>query len=411
MGMNGAHIVGFVDVDGTGLEGLEYRYNDLLAGRGGFIQEEWGKNNVPIPQSEVNTVAVVPGSDLVTTMDLSISLTAREACEAALVRTGAVRCSVVVMDPDTGEVLAMETGPSYDPEDVGSADPAQLQNRSVRSLFEPGSIMKAVTVAAAIEEGVVTPNTWFDVPSSIELDEYTIYDSGRRGDPPESMQVRDIITRSSNVGTIFIQRALGDDLHREYLAKFGFGEVTGVDFSGEAIGQLNVDATCSTCAQSAAIGYSVNTMLLQMAAVYSAIANGGVWIQPHLVREVVTAGLATPFVAVTRPVISADTAATVRRLLHNVVSAEGGTGANAAVEGYSVGGKTGTTRVFSDGEYHEDRHIASFVGMAPIDNPRLVIAVMVEEPINGYSGSQAAAPVFAEIMRAALLDLGVQPDE
>jgi len=409
MGVNVAHTVGFVDPDGTGIEGIEYQYNDLLAGRAGFIQEEWGKNNVPIPQSEVDTVPAVPGADLITSIDLSIALVAREACEAALVRTGGLRCSVVVMDPRSGEILAMETGPSFDPEDVGNADPLTLQNMSVRYLYEPGSIMKAVTVSAAIEEGAVNPNTWLEVPTSIDLDEFTIRDTGR--DETESMQVRSIITRSSNVGTILIQQELGDELHRQYLYRFGFGQPTGVDISGEAIGQLNVDATCSTCLPSAAIGYAVNTTLLQMASVYATIANNGIWVQPHLVREIVTAGESMPFVPERREVISSATAATVRLLLQSVVESDQGTGRNAAIEGYSVGGKTGTTRVYDGGKYHEDRHIASFVGMAPINDPRLVIAVMVQEPINGYFGSQAAAPVFAEVMRAALLDLGVQPDE
>ncbi len=418
-GSAASHVVGFVNVDGEGIEGLEYQYESQLGGRSGYVQYEASRKGVTILHGDIIEVEGEPGLDLVTTIDLTVNSISEQACLDALARTKGKRCSVVVLDPDTGEILSLVVTPGFDPNNRGSLDSESLlrlvENMAVRSLYEPGSTMKLVTVAAALQEGVVTPEHQFDVPPFIEFD-----DPKRPNDPwrfvdinryeTEVMSVREIVARSSNVGTILVQARLGNERQRAYLESFGFGGTTGVDYSGEPVGQVNVDPTCTTCGPSAAIGYSVNATLLQMATAFAVVANGGEWVQPHFVSEVHGPdGVTAPTVERHR-VLEESVAATMRSMLLGVVESDRGTGRAAAVEGYHVGGKTGTTRVFEDGEYQEDRFMASFIGMAPIDDPRLVVAVLIEEPVDGYYGGQAAAPVFGEVMLKALHALGVEPD-
>jgi cell division protein FtsI (penicillin-binding protein 3) len=418
-GSSVGHVVGFVDVDGNGIEGLEYHFDAQLRGRAGFLQYESSPSGVPILQGQTVEVAREPGTDLVTTIDLSLNVIAEQACADGVERTGAKRCSVVVLDPDTGAVLSLVVTPGLDPVDRSTLDTetllSRMENMAIRSLYEPGSVMKLVTVSAALEEGVVSPDHAFEVPAFMEFE-----DPERPDDPwrfvdvnrheTEVMTVRDIVTRSSNIGTILIQRRLGVESQASYLEAFGFGAPTGIDYSGEPVGQVNVDPSCTTCGPSAAIGYAVNTTLLQMATAFAVVANGGEWVQPHLVGEVHGTDGVLEAEPERRRVLSEKTAATMRSLLLSVVESDRGTGRNAVVDGYLVGGKTGTSRVFDDGAYQEDRFMASFSGMAPIDDPRLVVAVLMEEPIEGYYGGQAAAPVFSEVMLKALHALGVEPD-
>ena len=230
--------------------------------------------------------------------------------------------------------------------------------------------------------------------------------------PDLDMTVKDIFTRSSNTGTILIQRELGDVAHRKYLEKWGFGSRTGIDFSGEAAGVAEVDITCGPCTASAAIGYSVSVTPLQMASVFATIANDGVWVRPHLVGSIVDGdGIRQAVEPEQRRIVSEETARIMRLLLRSVVESDDGTGGNARVTGYEVGGKTGTSRKWEGGGYSETAWIASFIGMAPIDDPQLVVAVVIDSPVNGHYGGDAAAPAFAEVMENALHQLGVSPDE
>jgi cell division protein FtsI/penicillin-binding protein 2 len=220
------------------------------------------------------------------------------------------------------------------------------------------------------------------------------------------MTVREVFTQSSNVGTIKIAARLPEGTLGDFMERFGYGAKTGVDFNGESTGQVSIDPSCSTCLASAAIGYSVAVTPLQLAAAYGTVANDGVWVRPHLVAEVG----GDPVDVETRDVVSSDTAWALRQLLRKVV--EEGTGTEARIEGYSVGGKTGTSsKLEADGSYSDDENVASFVGMAPIDDPAVVVAVVVDSPAFEYRfGGLAAAPVFAEVMEAALQRLGVAPD-
>ncbi len=403
-----AQVVGFVGIDGTGIEGLEYTYDEELAGVAGYLIEETGREGRRIPDTPITQVEAIPGADLLTSMDMSVQFMAEQACLHTMERTKALGCSIVVLDPNTGEILAMAVLPSFDPGEFAAFDPATWSNSTVRSLYEPGSTQKLVTVAAAIEEGAVDFDTEMVVPYSIEVVDQEIKDFGNPREP-RVMTVADIVTRSSNVGTIMIQQELGDTALRKYLSAFGYGQPTGVDFAGEATGVANVDPDCGSCTASAAIGYSVSVTPLQMASVYATIANDGVWIQPHLVRFIDRGdGRPEPFEPESREIVSADTAFIMRSMLRNVV--ENGTGSGASIAEYTVGGKTGTTLKYLPGGGYSEDHIASFIGMAPMSDPQLVIAVIVDRPIDGYTGGAAAAPAFAEVMEKALHHLGIEPD-
>jgi cell division protein FtsI/penicillin-binding protein 2 len=429
-GVVASHVTGFVDIDGNGQEGLEYMYDESLLGIPGKAVFERDLEGRIIPQGMTDIVPAVPGSDLNTTIDLPLQYQTQQACLAAVERTSAESCWVVVLDVETGGILAMSGAPVFDPQTRqtiddrcdAAQDPTCLafKNFVVRGVYEPGSTQKLITVAAALEEGEVKAGTVFpDVADVLELRP----DACRSGDDDvfgcyrdfdehetDSMSVTEIFTQSSNVGTILIADTLGQDRLVSYIERFGLGSPTGIDYSVEAPGTLNFEAGCETCWASAAIGYSVAATPLQMAAAYAAIGNDGIWTAPHIVASSTdvdgneeVAGLET------RRVVSKETAVLMQQLLANVVNE--GTGQAATVAGYQVGGKTGTAnKLGEDGRYTEVTR-ASFVGMAPMNDPKVVVAVLIDAPSFKFrTGGAAAAPVFAQVMEQALHRLGVPPD-
>jgi cell division protein FtsI (penicillin-binding protein 3) len=414
-------LIGFVRTDSQeGLEGLEFAFDEELTGTPGTQIVERDAFGTPIPQAELLIEPAVPGADVVLTIDREIQYAAEQALLAGIARSNAAAGSVVVLDVQDGEILAMASLPGFDPADRGGVEPDVYRNRAISDVYEPGSTIKAVTVAAALNEGVITPGTLFDVPAELLIHEKNYTDVGRK--QSESMNVAQIVARSSNIGTILIQEELGNQLHYDYLKRFGFGSSTGTDLPAEATGVVHpVASWCpTTCGPSTAIGYSVDVTPLQMAAAFAALANDGVWIEPHVVREVIDgAGNRTTPDRVERPVISAETAETMLLLLRGVV--ETGTGWRAAIDGYAIGGKTGTTeKVIPGVGYSETDVIASFIGIAPIDDPEIVIAVVLDsphgevaegddEPVELAFGGVSAAPVFAEVAEAALHQLGIAP--
>jgi len=427
-----AHVTGFVNIDGDGQEGLELVYDSELRGRPGYAEYERDVAGRVIPQGYTNIVPAIPGMDLVTTIDLPLEYQAQESCLDAVDRTGAESCWAVVLEVETGEILAMVGAPVFDPDTRqtldascdGAEDPnacRMFTNFVIRGIYEPGSTQKMITFAAALEEGQVNVGTLIpDVDDELEVLEgacdssddeqwgcYEDFDAHEKTD----MTVAEIFTRSSNVGTIKVAEKLGQPKLIEYIEKFGFGEQTGVDYTVEAPGMLRFDPGCQTCMASAAIGYSVAVTPLQMAAAYAAIGNDGVWTTPHIVRSQVDGQGETEVAGVeTRQVVSSSTSLLMRELLARVV--EEGTGHGGAVEGYRVGGKTGTANKLSeDGKTYTDETRASFVGLAPINDPKVVVAVVVDAPDHEYrTGGLSAAPVFSEIMEQALHRLGVSPD-
>jgi len=413
-----AQVVGFVrDDDMEGLEGLEWKYDDALAGLPGSQIVERDPYGNPIPQGEFTVDPAIPGADLVLTIDREIQFVTQQILAQAVTDTNAAAGTVIVLDVATGEVLAMATAPSFDPNDRSHTDPHAFRNRAVTDVYEPGSTLKVVTVAAALEEDVISPRTELKVPARLEIGDKEYTDVVRT--ETQTMPVSEIVATSSNIGTILIQQLLGNRAHYGYLAAFGLGSIASGDLPGEASGRLeNVKDWCdTTCGPSTAIGYRVDVTPLQMATVFAAIANDGVWVQPHVVKEVIAAdGSRTSFQPTERPVVSEETARTMRLLLQGVV--ETGTGSRAAIDLYTVGGKTGTTEKFVPGEgYSKDDRVSSFIGIAPIDDPRIVVAVVLDSPSGELEdgsdlrfGGVSAAPVFAAVAEATLHRLGVPPD-
>ena len=284
-----SHVLGLTRLDdNSGLEGLELLLDDVLVGKEGERIVERDPGGRAIPQGELLVEPGAPGADIVLTLDREIEYAAQSELEAAVARTGSVGGSVVVLDPYGGEVLAMASAPGFDPNVRDDLDPEVVKNRAVTDVYEPGSTLKVIAVAAALEEGVVAPGTTIEVHDTIQIgpEEYSDH-----SDLPSVMTVADIVAQSSNVGTIRIQQELGNERQYEYLDAFGFGRAASIDFAAEQAGRLeHVSRWChSSCGPSAAIGYGVGVTALQMAAAYATIANDGEWIEPHVVAEIIEA--------------------------------------------------------------------------------------------------------------------------
>lgn len=398
-GQLAAPVLGFVGIDNEGLSGLEDAMDTTLAGHPGQLVVERDPTGTHLPGTERTVTAAARGVDLVLTLDRSIQY---EAERALVEQVDAVRAKggmAVVMDVRTGDILAMATVDGATADAPAHAAPSTQRNRPVTDVFEPGSTNKVVTVAAALEAGIVTPDTELAVPMAIKVDGQRFEDVEAHG---SILSVADIIRESSNVGTILIARQLGSARFDAALRNFGFGRATGLGFPGEAPGiLLPLSQYNDTSLASMPVGNGLAVTALQMLDVYVTLANDGVARQPRLVAATIDAEgerLDLP-VGTTRPVVSATTARTMRELLAAVVT--GGTGTKAAVPGYTVAGKTGTARKppYDKPPY---RYVASFVGFAPVEHPRLAAIVVLDEPGKQIYGGAVAAPVFSRIMQHAL---------
>lgn len=406
-----SQVLGFAGTDNTGLAGLELAYDGVLAGEPGRLWLERAPGGLTIGAAPREVVPARPGTDLVLTIDRQIQWATEAVLDRALERYQAKGAAAVVVDTRSGEILAMAAAPRFDPTRIGDSDGYARRNRALTDVFEPGSVNKVVTAAAALEEGLVRPDEVFTVPDHHTVGTKRFRDAYPH--EPERWTFADVIAKSSNVGTIMVAERLGDARMYDYLERFGYGRPTGLDFPGESGGVLPpVDSWWDTSLPTIAIGQGVSATLLQVAGVFGVVASGGEWVEPTLVRGTVGAdGRLRPAEAPERErVIGEDTAATLSRMLVGVV--EEGTGALAAVPGYAVGGKTGTAQKPSETErgYEEGAYIATFAGMAPAEDPALVTAVMLDEP-TPFWGSQTAAPVFSEIMEFALSHRRVPPTD
>lgn len=409
-GVLSSQVLGFTGIDGDGLSGLEIQYESLLSGQPGSLVLELAPGGLSIPSAGRQLTPPDPGTDLVLTVDREIQHVAERAATAAVERHQAAGASVLVMDVDSGEVLAMANAPTIDANDPAAGEPTSRRNRAVTDMFEPGSVQKALTAAAALEEGIATPDTVYTVADTLQVGHKTFSDDHRH--PTEPMTVAEIIEQSSNVGTIQLAQDVGPDRLASYLEAFGYGEPLGVGFPGEAAGSvLPRDQWSNTSLPTIAIGYGVAVTLLQAASVYGTIANDGVAVQPRLVRGTVGEdGRLTPTApAATRRVVSERTAQQLRDMLALVVDGERGTGGRAGVPGYDVAGKTGTARKpLENARGYSSDYMGSFVGFAPVEEPELVVAVTVDDPTPIYGGL-TAAPVFQEVMSFALGHRRVPP--
>jgi cell division protein FtsI (penicillin-binding protein 3) len=394
--------IGAVGIDNQGLSGLESMYDDVLGGSNGEAEVTRDALGQPIKRETLSGAST--GDDIRLTLDAEL----QSRTEDVLAQIGATYdpagATAVVMNPRSSEVLALANWPPVDLTDLGDASPDDLTNMATGFTYEPGSTFKAFTVAAALEEGQVTPDTVFYLPPTIQVADRVIEESHDRG--PVSLSVADILAQSSNVGAVKIGLEVGADAFDRWIRRFGFGEPSGVQLPAEEQGILPaLDDYSGSTMGNLPIGQGLSVTPMQMAAAYSAIANGGVLRSPRLVAE--AGGEAIPRDDGTR-VISEHTAAQLRDMLEGVL-APGGTASEVSVPGYRLAGKTGTAEKANEGGYSESKFIASFVGFAPVENPRLLAVIVVDEPKGSYYGGEVAAPAFGQIAEFALPYLGIPP--
>lgn len=407
-----AQVIGFTGIDGDPLQGLEARHDDLLRGTAGTLHFERAIGGLSIAPGTREVAPPVPGRDLVLTLDRDIQFAAERVASEVVAAHGADAATVVVLEVGTGEVLGMASAPTFDPSDLRTEEQARWRNRAVTDLFEPGSVQKPLALAAALESGAITPATTFEVPDRYRIAGSTFSDVSKHG--IETWTASEILARSSNVGTIMIAQRTGQEVLREQLLSFGLGAPTGLRFPGEVGGHVPApDQWWATTLPTVSIGYGTSSTLLQVANAYAALANGGVLVEPMLVRGTVGADgtLEASAPPAERRVVSEVTAAQVVDMLGQAMEGEGATGSRARIPGYRIGGKTGTAiKVSASGGYADGEYVSTFVGVAPLDDPRLVVAVMVDAPKGVYYGGLVAAPAFREVMHASLLARRIVPD-
>lgn len=400
-----SQVLGFVGTEGTGLSGLEYRWEKQLHGSDG--ERRVVKDGKGDAISTVDVAKMKPGENLKLTLDSQLQLQTEAVMKQVAANYSPQGASAIVMDPRDGSILAMTNYPTLDANDPAAAKPEAMQNRAVGFNYEPGSTFKAVTVAGALSDKKVTPSTVFDLPTLLQVADREIEDSEKRG--PVSLPVSQIIAKSSNVGTVKISQTMTDARFDSWVRKFGFGRPTGIDLSGEEQGLvLGYKDYSGVSKANFAIGQGLDVTPIQMATAYSAIANGGILRPPHIVESI--GGKPTRRKAGKR-VISARVAAQLRTMLEGVLS-PGGTASEAAIPGYKLAGKTGTAEVFDTvaGEYSKSKYVASFIGFAPAKNPQLLVSVVVNQPQGQIYGGKVAAPAFQEILNFALPYLKIPPD-
>ena len=401
-----ANLIGLVDPDGNGIEGLELYFDNYLQGQNGELRYESAPNGAIIPQGEIKTIQPKHGEDLVLAIDSELQYLTENLCNDALVDTGAFKCSVVFANSLTGEVLI-------------SSETSSLDNKyfnidliSARAYYEPGSALKIFTIGSLIESDIVDENSSYLVEDEIEIIDGSCDDNheGFKGcfkdflkHEPLNLTVEEIIERSSNVGTIKIVNNSNIDNVEEFLKKFGFGSKTGVELSGESKGSFTEYNTCKTCLSSLSIGYSINTTQYQMVKGYSIIANGGNDIQLSLLRNLDQN-------VNQKSIISNDLSNRLKKLLINVVEGDNGTGKSLRMSGYVIGGKTGTSRTYLEGiGYSDNRFNTSFTGFIETNEGPIVGSVILwgalGSPISEYvTGGSTAAPIFKNIVRNLVPD-------
>jgi cell division protein FtsI/penicillin-binding protein 2 len=382
-GTVGSQLVGYAGTDNKGLAGLEVQYDSALAGKTGeqtIVRDPFGR-----AIDVISSTAEREGSDVFTTIDHTIQANAEAVLRETVAHWGAKGATAVVLDPRTGAVLAMA---------------------QVTDTYEPGSTFKLVTIAGALSGGLVAPGTTFRLPYSIHVADRVVHDAEPRG--TETLSVAQILSHSSNVGAVTIAEKLGSTELADWIARFGFGKTTGLDFPGESPGQvLPLDRWSGSTIGNVPIGQGIAVTPMQMAAAYAAIANGGVWVEPHLVDRV---GGRVIHHRAHRRIVSRPIDAQLKAMLTNVVDEHGATGNAAQIAGYTVAGKTGTAQKPGPNGYTTGKYVASFVGMVPVSKPRLVVLVTVDEPHGSIFGGEVAAPAFAQIAKFDLQYLEVQPD-
>jgi cell division protein FtsI/penicillin-binding protein 2 len=403
-GALGAQVLGLVGSSGNGLAGLEYGNNALLRGTAGqrrVIQDALGQ-----PISIDQTHATDAGSSLHLTVDAAVQSRAEDVLAAVGRVYHPKDATAIVMDPRNGAILAMASWPRVNDNNPAKLNMSNQQNRAVSFNYEPGSTFKVVSVAGALQDGLVTPSTPINIPPSIQVADRTIHDAEAHG--YETLTTSQVLAYSSNIGAIEIASKLGPDGFNSWARRFGFGKQTGVDVPGEQQGLVLKPSQYSGSSMgNLPIGQGELVTPMQMATLYSAIANGGILRSAHIVASVNGHDVAEPK---GHRVMSAKTASELRSMLEGVLM-PGGTASEVSIPGYQLAGKTGTANKVdpTTGQYSNTKYVASFIGFAPARDPKLLCAVVVDEPQAAIYGGTVAAPAFGEIMSFALPYLGVSP--
>jgi cell division protein FtsI (penicillin-binding protein 3) len=401
-----AQVLGVVGTEGAGLSGLEYSLNSTLSGHSG--QRRVVSDAIGQPVSITETHREVPGKSLTLTLDANIQQRAEDVLSAVARDFDPKDATAIVMNPRDGAILALANWPQVNANEPGGASPEALEDQAVGLDYEPGSTFKVVTVSGALEAGLITPTSTFNIPDQIQVAERTIHDDTEH--PEEMLTAGQILSRSSNVGAITIAKLEGVETFNKWVHRYGFGAPTGVDLPGEEKGvTLKPSEYSGSSMGNLPIGQGELVTPMQMATAYAAIANGGILRPPHIVRAI--DGHAQPEPAGHR-VISETTAAELRQMLEGVLGPEG-TASQVSIPGYHLAGKTGTANKIDPetGEYSESKFMASFIGFAPASDPKLLCAVVVNEPQSGsIYGGTVAAPAFGQIMSFALPYLGIAPE-
>ena len=408
-----SQLLGFVGRDNQGLAGVEFDFDAILAGSPGLLVFERDSIGNPIPFGAQAQEPTEAGADLVLTIDKGLQRIAEQHLAQALEDTGARGGTILMMDPNTGDILAMASAPTFNVTELNLADPSidlsLIRNRAVTDLYEPGSVFKVITMAAAIDARVVNPSTQFIDTGAIVVGARTIrnFDLSFHG----QQTMTQVLQRSLNTGTAWVATQLGATRFYDYLDRFGFGEVTGSGLAGEAPGLLKepgnifwseVDLATNS------FGQGISVTPLQIVRAYSVIANGGELLRPRIIRSVITEeGVQDVPVVSDGRIISEETAASLRLMMQAVV--DGVSAHPAQTPGWPVAGKSGTSDVVEEGVYLEDESIASFAGFAPVDDPRIVVLVKLDRPQGEIFGGVVAAPVFSRVLADVLPALGVHP--
>ncbi|HLW46439.1 MAG TPA: penicillin-binding protein 2 [bacterium] len=407
------NVLGFTGTDDAGLAGLELQYDPLLRGTGGVEVADRDAIGRELVQTERIVTSPRDGATLVLTLDEMIQHIAEREIALAARRARARAGLAVVMDPQTGGILAIAVWPSFDPNRYQDAPPQRWKSPAVADVYEPGSTFKLILAAAALDSGAVTLNDRWTDPGKIRINGFTIHDA----EPAEhfdSLNLAGIITYSSNVGAAQVATRLGKATMEAYIRRFGFGRPTGIDLPGEAAGLVRPIAEWRGPAlQNIAFGQGISVTPIQLLVAVSALATEGLAVRPHVVavvRDAEGRTISAPADAPRHRVIDAGVAGQVLAMMQNVVRE--GTGVKAQVEGYAVAGKTGTAqRPGRSGHYEPGAYVASFVGVVPVPAPRLAVLVVIDGPHGAYFGGDVAAPVFREIARQALWYLRVPPED
>ncbi|HDP69385.1 MAG TPA: penicillin-binding protein 2 [Actinobacteria bacterium] len=409
----GSHVIGFVGVDNEGLTGLEMFYDDILKGLSGHLLVEKDPKGRSISTGVYELSPSTEGKNIYLTIDKDIQFKAQAELNGCVEEYGAKSGNAIVIKPKTGEILAMASYPSFNLNEYGEVNSSSFRNRAVTDSFEPGSTIKMIIGAAALEERIYKPSDVFRLPSSIKIADRLISESHAR--QTEDFTLTRIIAESSNVGIVKIGQKLGKEKICDYLSLFGFGQKTGIDFPGEAIGYVPPSEQWSgSTIGNIPFGQGMSATSLQVLQSFAIIANDGLQVKPCLLKKITDLNGKTikeVMPAQGKKILSSSTAQQMKEILEKVTT--DGTGKNAQIAGYRVAGKTGTAQKPGENRkgYEKGKYVASFVGFAPIEEPQLAIIIVIDEPKGNIYGGSIAAPVFKNLTEFSLRHLKINPDK